>query len=321
MSELYWSELEVANYFGRTKKTVKLWVEKGILTPANTDTYRSDGGYRFTLAEIERIKKLERSKDFLSLKDASEYIGISEQYLCTLAIKKEIETEEGSFADPRRRFVHIEECNRFRQLILQRRHTKYMRFAGQKLNLFEQGIRLFDSFIYHEKQAVIILLSPLKLLVDGEGILEPTEKVVFSSKPIKEIPYMRTKGAGVFQFELTHDVYSPIFPIMSKLIESLGDKNVRITINEGKYIVKCRRGYFEGTNEEFKMLLKHQVSGDVYMRGNVIHVGGELKTRPFNIEIDLFKLLETEASKSNKPIDIILNEWLRAYVEQHNYFK
>ncbi|WP_240420269.1 hypothetical protein [Paenibacillus periandrae] len=303
----YLSQKEMAQKFKKSSNTIRLWVEKGMLNSVNPDTHRSDGGYRFTEEEYERLNQLFGS-DSLFQSEAAEIIGISKQYLGLLAKADPpgIPSQWIPYGKQQRRIFRRADCIALKMALSKREHTQFTREGGRELELYKNNLRLFDSFTFEDKKVVVVSVNPIQLLTENYIIMEPNGYLPIS-KPCLDLPYERRIGTIIFSFPKPLDVFSKINDVLSQMVRCLGTKNIRIFEKEETYFVRCRKGKFEGNNEDLILLNKFILEGHLSLIGGNIELDGEVISKRTNYNKKLYKQIETYASDKKLTFDQAIN--------------
>lgn len=273
----YMSQSEIAQKLNKSKNTISLWVKNGVITPVNPGTYRSDGGYRFDVEEYERICKI-FTGDMLSLTDAAKEVGISPQYLSTLATAHppQIPSQLVQFGKQKRRVFRRADCRALREVLAAKGSTQYYKeVGGLRLKLFKDHVRLFASFTYKGQKAVVVKVDPIRILTSvGYVNLSDVELLPFSNELV-DVPYERDRrGFMFFTFPKSENPDSPIYDMLYHLIEAMGQRNIAIFERETEFYVRSRLGTFRGDYTEFKLLDQYKVeSGLSYHEGFIVLEG------------------------------------------------
>jgi len=303
----YLSQDELAVLLDKPSRKIKQWVEMGMAAPVNPDTYRSDGGYRFSEEEYARLKLL-FGPDMLSLSDAAKLIGISKQYLTTLAKADppEISSQLINYGKQPRRIFRRADCESLKAALRMREGTQYKRESGYELSLYGNNVRLFDTFTLQNQRVLVISVDPVKLLSENEYIIEPTRSIPIS-RPCADLPYEKRTGTIIFNIPKLTNVNDKIYAILSKMVEYLGTKNIRVFDRGDVYVVRCRKSQFQGNYEEAAVLKKYKVEGYLHVSGNTIELDGAVVTKRTNISKSLFHKIEEIANTTNQSFDVTLN--------------
>ncbi|SDP29661.1 hypothetical protein SAMN04487897_1692 [Paenibacillus sp. yr247] len=308
----YISQKEMAKKFNKTKNTIALWVRKGFITPVNSDTYRSDGGYRFDVEEYERVCKI-FTGDMLFLGDAAKEVGVSPQYLSTLANADppQIPSQLFQYGKQMRRVFRRADCKALREVLAAKGSTQYYKeVGGLRLKLFKDNVRLFASFNYGGKKTVVVRVEPIRLLsVDGYVNLKDGELLPFSNE-MSEVPYKYEKrGFMFFTFPKSEDPHSPNYDMLYRLIEALGQRNIAIFERETEYYVRCRLGRFRGNHTDLQLLEKYKVEGSISFHDGVIELEGESICKTTSYQRSLYDRI-IALSNEEKSFDDWVNELL-----------
>jgi hypothetical protein len=312
----YISQKELAKKLKKSTRTIGLWVEKGMAQPVNPDTYKSDGGYRFTEKEFERLQQI---FDQLFLSDAAKIIGISPQYLGTLAKANppEIPSQIIEYGKQKRRVFRRSDCLAFKEA---RENSQISRESGRELTLYQKNLRLFDSFVIHNQKVVAIDVNPIRLLSEKGYIIESIDSYLPASVPCLDLPYEKHVGSLTFSFPKTKDVYSKQYELISRMIQYLGTKNMRVFEKDDEYYVRTRIGRFKGSAEDLHFLNQHKLEGYLSIEGEFIELSSSVITKRTNYSKTVYdKILELSQKSNNNfdhIVDVLLKNALQAYEDK-----
>lgn len=309
---MYYSLEQICKRLHKNERQIRYMVNQGRLHPVNQDTYRRDGGYRFSEEEIQRVEQM-LDLPGLTVKEASRELEITPQYLLQFVSKGTIESEVKWIGKKKRRFFQKEEINRFKSQIKEGDHAKRTGEYGVRLPFISREVRIFEECLHDGLHARIVGLEPIKLLKEnGETIeLEETE---FQSTDWPDHPYIRTKGHVEFEIPIPRHPQHPVYKLLYHIIEQLGVKNVQIYETElGDYHVRCRLGAIHASHKEYKLLQKYITSGEMsYDEGIVQFLSSEI-TKTITVPRSVWERLE------NYPSGYTMNEIVTKALE--NYVK
>ncbi|NHN33196.1 hypothetical protein [Paenibacillus agricola] len=313
----YLSQKEMAQKLKKSTNTIRLWVENGMLNSVNPDTYRSDGGYRFTVEEYERLNHL-FGPDALFQSEAAELVGITKQYLGLLAKTNPpgIPSQVITYGKQQRRIFRRADCVALK-LALEKREHQFLRDGGRELDLYKNNLRLFDSFTFEEKKVVVVSTNPVQLLTENYLIIEPHGYLPIS-KPCLDLPYEKKTGTIIFSFPRPIDVYAEIIDVLSEMVRCLGNKNIRIFEKEDSYFIRCRKGKIKGSKSDLKLLNKFKVEGYLTLSGDYIELDGEIISKHTNYNKKVYQQIENIANEKNYSFDQTVNFLLSRIIKENN---
>lgn len=295
---------ELASRLKKSPRTITNWVKRGIAHPVNPDTYRRDGRYVFSEDEVNRLQSL-FSK--LSLQEAANIVGITPQYLNQLAIEGEIESELITYGKQKRRRFNKSDCLLLKEKIEKQEHTRATQKYGKRISTYYNGIRLFELIIYEGEKARIVETNPIRLL-KRTGEMTNVDLPNLFSEPWPDIPYQRKKGTIVFKFQMSNNVDDPIYGLLYKMIETLGEKNVQVFQKDGYYTVRCRQGKIVGTGEEYALLQDHVVEERVIRDGDNIILSTSKHPVTVYLPEEIIKEIKRRAKQYNCSFnDVVLD--------------
>lgn len=260
---MYLTLEQAARELDRTERQVRYLVKTGILLPANQDTYKRDGGYRFSKEVVEEVKiKLE--PEGISLRKAAEIVGITPQYLNSLALKGEIDSELVMIGNKKERRFNMNDCINFSEQLKSRTHKSVSQF-GEKLHLYNHDLRLFELITYEGETVRIVKTEPLTILnTKGELVSPAVPKDFTISSQWPDKPYKTKKGFITFQVPIPRHAEHSTYNILYQLIEGMGVKNVQIyERKDGDYFIRCRQGKLKIQKEHAELLKRYLVEGEL----------------------------------------------------------
>lgn len=266
---MYLTLAQAAIELDRTERQVRYLVKTGVLSPVNQDTYKRDGGYRFSQEVVEQIKE-QLKPEGISLRAAAEIVGVTPQYLNTLALSGEIKSEIVMIGNKKERRFKKEDCLSFSSHIRKKTHRSVAQF-GEKLHLFGHNLRLFSLISYKGEIVRVVKTDPIIFLKTDGTLIQPfsKEQLPLSDK-WNEIPYRTKKGFIAFRFPIPRNAEHTTYNILYNLIEGLGTKNVQVfESSDGDYFIRCRQGKL-ALQREYIQLLKRSV-----VEGELVHINEE----------------------------------------------
>ncbi len=295
---MYFTLSQTSLELNRSERQVRYLVKSGILTPVNTDTYKRDGGYRFSIEEIEKVKN-ELKVEGISLREAADIVGISPQYLNTLAIDGRIQSELVLIGRRHVRRFKEPDCLQLAKELCHKTDKRLAQF-GSKLSLFDNNLRLFELIPYKGEMVRIIKTNPITLLKSDATLVYPVS-IGHSSYKWPNIPYVTKKGFIVFQIPIPRNAEHKTYHVLYKLINGLGQKNIQVfEQEEGDYIIRCRPASLPLSKEDTKQLNRYLIEGELnYICTNTAQLDSNLVSQYIHIPKDLFQEAEKIASTND----------------------
>ncbi|OIJ09398.1 hypothetical protein BKP35_16200 [Anaerobacillus arseniciselenatis] len=306
---MYLTLLQAANELDRTERQVRYLVKTGIILPINQDTYKRDGGYRFSQDEVERIKEMLKPEG-ISLRKAAEIVGVTPQYLNSLALKGEIDSDLVLIGNKKERRFKKEECIKFRSQLKVRTHSSVAQF-GDKLHLYNHNLRLFDLFSYKDELIRVVKTEPIVFLKTDGTLIHPCfEEFVQWSSSWPEKPYRTKKGFVSFRLPIPRNPEHLTYNILFNLIEELGVKNVQVfEQNDGDYFIRCRQGKISLQQECFNLLKRYLVEGEINkISDDIVELQSSMISQYIHLPRELYTEIEKLASEHSVSIQEQLNE-------------
>ena len=278
---------DLASMINKTKRQIRYMIDNDIAHPINPDTYRSDGGYRFSKEEADRLQSMFAPDNRLSLNEAAETVGITAQYLSRLALEGFVESELVTVGQHKERRFTQENIKQLKENLNNRKGNRQTDF-GLKLVPFANGVRLFEVLDYKGRKARVVRTNPVHLLLeDGQIIAEDQPPI--SSEKWPEKTYVRKKGVVDFKISIPRNLDHQTYDTLYKMIEQLGERNIQIyETKTGDYYVRCRQGNFFGSDDDFELLRMNLKSGKVQHTGHRIYLETNFVSKTINIPDGLF---------------------------------
>lgn len=261
---MYLTLSQTAKELDRTERQVRYLVKTGVLEPANQDTYKRDGGYRFSQEVVEQVRE-KLKPEGISLRKAAEVVGITPQYLNSLAINGEIKSELVLIGNKKERRFLKEDCVNFRSQMRKKTHKSVAQY-GNKLHLYKGNLRLFDLISYQGGNVRIVKTQPITFLkADGTLLSPPSREGIPLSNKWIEKPYNSKKGFVTFRMPIPRNAEHTTYDVLYKLIEGLGPKNVQVfERNDGDYFIRCRQGKIILEPKYTELLKRYVVEGEFF---------------------------------------------------------
>jgi DNA-binding transcriptional MerR regulator len=259
---MYLTLEQAARELDRTERQVRYLVKTGILLPANQDTYKRDGGYRFSQEVIEKVKE-KLKPEGISLRKAAEIVGITPQYLNSLALKGEIDSVLVMIGNKKERRFQMKDCLGFIEHFKNRTHKSVSQY-GEKLHLYNHDLRLFELITYQGETVRIVKTEPVTFLNTKGELVSPAAVNVSPSLDWPEKAYKTKKGFIEFQVPMPRNAEHATYSILYKLIEGMGVKNVQIfERKDGDYFIRCRQGKLNIQRQYAELLKRYLVEGEL----------------------------------------------------------
>ncbi|MEQ2527606.1 hypothetical protein WMO40_12920 [Bacillaceae bacterium CLA-AA-H227] len=289
---MYLTLSQASEELDRTERQVRYLIKIGVLSPANQDTFKRDGGYRFSQNEIYTVKE-KLKLDGISLRKAAQIVGVSPQYLNSLALKGEIKSSLVKVGNKTERRFKEEVCMKFKQHIHTKTHKSIAQF-GEKLHLYSNSIRLFDLIPYHDETVRVVKTSPVTLLkADGGLIFPETQEVLKASDEWNIKPYNPRKGFVVFRLPIPRNSEHKTYDILYDLISEIGPKNIQVfERSEGDYLVRCRQSKVKLTKAYFDLLQRYVIEGEIHYCNGEVTLESGLVSRYIHIPNQLLAEVE-----------------------------
>ncbi|MGU3567452.1 hypothetical protein [Paenibacillus sp. D51F] len=209
-----------------------------ILEPVNRETYRGDGGYVFSVEDVNRIKPLYIKEDLTSAQ-AAKQIGRSTSYIHKLIQDGLIDYYEGEYRGKKTYFLKQEELDKLAEMNAadERNETLYDHKTGAFLfQLYKKGDEL--ARVVHIKKFNRTKVE-ISLKLDNGKILSYKKAILDGWKPTMQISPKKaitSYGYSVFEFPIPATMDSMIYSIIEELMKQAGPVNLRI--NRSNEIIK-----------------------------------------------------------------------------------
>ncbi|RTR26563.1 MerR family transcriptional regulator [Robertmurraya yapensis] len=267
---MYLTLSQASKELDRTERQVRYLIKIGVLSPANQDTFRRDGGYRFSEDEVKRAKE-KLKLEGISLRKAAQIVGVTPQYLNSLALAEKIDSKLVQIGNKTERRFNEKDCIDFKEHLHTRTHKSIAKY-GEKLHLYKNRMRLFDLIPYHDETVRIVNTSTITLLKADGGLIHPDEQeILLTSDEWPHKPYNPKKGFIVFRLPIPRKSEHITYDLLYELISELGPKNIQVFERaEGDYLVRCRQARVKLNKEYFDLLQRYVIEGEIhYLNGEV----------------------------------------------------
>lgn len=315
---MYLTLLQAAEELDRTERQVRYLVKTGVLVPVNQDTYKRDGGYRFSKEVVDQTKE-KLIPEGISLRKAASIVGITPQYLNTLAMNGQINSQLVLIGNKKERRFNEDDCLNFKIQLSKRTHKKIAHY-GEKLHLFRNDIRLFDLIDYKGDQVRIVKTEPITLLkIDGTLVHLLSTEGLATSEEWAHKPYKTKKGFITFRFPIPRNPEHLTYNILFNLIEGLGPKNVQVfEQSEGDYYIRCRQGKLFIQPEFIDVLNRYVVEGELSKIGeDKIELQSDIISQyihlPRELYIEVEQLAQQQSISAQKQLIEIVVRGLKSF--------
>lgn len=295
---MYLTLSQTANELDRSERQVRYLVKTGVLTPVNQDTYKRDGGYRFSLEIVEQAKE-NLKPEGISLRKAAEIVGVTPQYLNSLALNGDIDSRLIKIGNKKERRFKEEDCLAFRKVIRKKTHKSVAGF-GEKLQLYSNKLRLFDLISLNEKTVRIIKTDPVTFLTSEGTLIQPSSRDVLpESSGWPEKAYKTKKGFITFRFPIPRNAEHTTYNVLYKLIEELGPKNIQVfEQSEGDYFIRCRQKKISLQSKDTELLQRYVVEGEILpISDNEVELQSNIVSQYIHLPRELYGEIEKLANE------------------------
>lgn len=250
-SREYWDVVQAAAALGITTTSLYKLVNHANpdkrLEPVNRSTHRGDGGYRFRVEEVEKLKAYYVKPD-LTPAEAAQRLGRSTTFIHKLLQENKLDYYEGEYRGKRTYFIRETELERYR--LENPDAGKYETIYDGKHGLFlyqpfarnGQLARLIELKRVSNKKAEAMLLTE-----DGERI-SYEEAVASGWRAQLELEPRKPNtayGYARFIFPLPRSLDSIIYTLIEEMFKQIGPANMRIVAG-GQLEVEVRKSVLKG---------------------------------------------------------------------------
>lgn len=294
---MYLTLSQTSKELERTERQVSYLIKTKVLLPANQDTYKRDGGYRFTEEEVQRVKGIIKVEG-LSLRAAAQLVGITPQYLNSLALKEKIKSELVVIGHKKERRFQVKDCLELKTQLGTVTHKSLAKY-GEKLQLYRNHVRLFEPISYKDELVRVVKTNPLTLLkTDGSMIQPIANELTTYSEIWPELPYKTKKGFITFRIPIPRNSEHATYDALYELIEGLGPKNVQVFEQvEGDYFVRCRQGKFPLNRASYNLLHRYISKGKLHYSNSEAILKSEMISQTIHLPDELYEEIEKMSKK------------------------
>lgn len=293
-----------------SKRTVYDWINKQILNPKKVN-----GGFLFNEEEITIYEKT------ITIRTAAQTLGISYQFLKDWVIERDglADLPSAIKSKQKKYYVTVDwlESNKESILICYYQNSKQRKRDGygSELTLYNNGFRLFDTYIYSGLKCRILNVDTLELLMPNGSTAVVKEKLEGQSNRCLDHPYSGYQGSTVFQFDIEKNL-EEYLEAMNRLVYLLGTKNIRLfrDLDSSVYHAVCRTGLIPFEASLFETLRLTVIEGTVWVDNKSNIVIGDYYVR-VNIPIRYDYFLRIESLTGAIEQDSI-NKWIGQEIEK-----
>jgi DNA-binding transcriptional MerR regulator len=252
-----------------SQRTLYNWVKKGILQP---DINSHQDGLRFTESHIAAIEQ--KRTNYVTLPEAAQLIGVPYPYFLKWVQLNQVQLMPNPFSERASNVIE-------RKLVLEltsqvqeqyQNVKKQTTPKGNRLSIYDNGLRLFDLQNVQNKDIVVVDVNPpLFLFEDGEL---RKGGIHWVSEPPISVPYKASKGSTYFSFPKQFN--RTRYDLLNRLVVQCGLKNIQVFEQEQSYEVICRNGIHMPLSD-LPMIQSHLVHGEIYEYEGQIIIGDAIK--------------------------------------------
>ncbi|MEJ3719916.1 helix-turn-helix domain-containing protein [Paenibacillus polymyxa] len=213
------------------------------LEPVNRLTHRGDGGYKFAIEYVEKIKTQLVKKD-LRVSDVARILNRSKAYVHQLLKSGQITYYEGYYQGHKTFFIKKEDLDKYiSKMGMSKNKTLLIYDKEREIFLFQpyylngELARVMEIQKNHQGKTKVELRTRQEVFSYEEATnagWKPGVKII-SRKPIG------TYGNAVFEFPKPIDLDSSIYRIIEEFFKAAGPKNLKITLSDEKIKVLVKR--------------------------------------------------------------------------------
>lgn len=280
------------------------------LIPLNPVSYRGEGGYRFSEAEIERIKPY-YVKDKLSPSQAARKIGRSTTFIYQL-IKKGLPYERAVYRGKETFLISPSDLE------------PYTHPANQHYSKFDliydkrTGVYLFQPYVLNGQIGRITHIKRLsrskieaQLCVGQEHILL-SEALAEGWKPMTIAGGQRiisSYGYATFVFPHPAELDSIIYEVINLLFVLLGPLNLRIRSTQQSIYIEAKKSFLPITQTEIiKVLSRYVEKGEIIKKKDGVLIDTELSPVTFYLKGGKKAALQELARKDGLSLQVWLTD-------------
>ncbi|MBJ6359967.1 helix-turn-helix domain-containing protein [Paenibacillus sp. GCM10012307] len=217
------------------------------LEPVNRMTHRGDGGYRFRIEDVERLKGLYTKKDLTSA-EAAKKIGRSTTFVHKLLHDGSLAYYEGEYRGKRTYFIEETELERY---------VQENPDAGKYETIYDKksGLFLYQPFVKDGSKARLVELKRVSnrrveatLQTEDNERLPYKEAVVGGWQPELQISDRKLNtayGYAMFKFPIPRGIDSFIYTIIEEMFKHIGPVNMRLHVGQD-LTVEVRKSVLTG---------------------------------------------------------------------------
>ncbi|MFC3345709.1 helix-turn-helix domain-containing protein [Paenibacillus abyssi] len=217
------------------------------LEPVNRNTHRGDGGFRFRLEDINRIKP-QYVKNDLTSAEAANRLGRSTTFIHKLIRDGVLDYYETEFRGKRTFFIKESELARY---------MSENPDSGKSEAIYDKrsGLFLYQPFSKDDQLARVVKIKRVSnrkiettLRTESEQLLSYDEAIALNWAPAMKIQDRKpttSYGYAVFHFPLPRSLDSMIFTIIEEFFKQVGPANMKISAGE-QLVVEVKKSVLVG---------------------------------------------------------------------------
>ncbi|WP_338022316.1 helix-turn-helix domain-containing protein [Bacillus manliponensis] len=298
--KVYYSFQEVCNLLDKTRSQVSYLISNGRINPANPNTWRGDGGYRFEKKEIndylEEVKSKE--KPLLTLSEAAKYLGRSKSFIQQAVNKGILPFEEIRNKKRNTKLYNRKELDKIKQNL----SDNVRKSTGIPVCL--NNLVLFDLQEIENQQFRIIDVEKRIGITDSGDYIEIPMHI--QSKDISNKSYSTVPGSVIFIFPYHESYRSNILDTIFYLIKYVGSSNIKLWHLEEELKIQVRLVSIPYDYNIFRILMTFITEGEVLHKDkNITFTIGKMNLHirvPVSIMEKIEKDKETMFLKSKSEV-------------------
>lgn len=303
INEKYLTTKEAAEELNVSVPTIYKYVKEKKLRPVYEDKWQIDETLLFKQEDVEEVKE-SFTKPGLTTGEVAKDVGVHPTTVASYINQGLLKATKQPYMGRELYFIKEEDLESFKE------HNNFQKNREKKQFFTKDKKYYLFQRLHNKEESILGRIMDLdgekgKVLTE-EGrafLLSNMEDEGFSRvETFKERKYITKRGYAYFQFNLPNHISSPIFDLIELFYRKIGNKNMRLSINEGIIELEVKpillSGIAESTNpHEVQILKDHIKKGTVSVRHNGVLIDSEIDSLVVPIPSKLKEELKNVADK------------------------
>ncbi|QAS54750.1 helix-turn-helix domain-containing protein [Halobacillus litoralis] len=292
---------EVANKLGVVKATVYKYIKEKKIKPVYEDNWRIDTTLLFREEEVDQLID-KNKKPGLTTGDVAKKLNIHQTTVTKYISEGKLRATKKKYKGREVYFIEEEDFISFSE------NNTFERYKSKDFHTPDGQFHLFQSFRNNlDVMARIMAINKEGKALTSEGNelkLQDLSRNGFESKyEVSKKDHLTKRGYAAFRFPKPHDLDSSIYRLIERFYQTIGPKNMRLSVNDFINLEVKPTLLIDVTEDELKILQSNIIEGNISTRHNGIYIDSDLESHLVHLPKNIKEDLRKEAAVKNMTLE------------------